>query len=115
MVVKTVVVHAGPHMLLLALPAPLHVDLPKAARELGVDEVRLATEDEFAGKFPDCEVGAIPPFGNLYDMPVYVDKELAEDETIYFDAGTHTDTISLKYVDFARLASPKVADIAFRD
>jgi Ala-tRNA(Pro) deacylase len=113
-VAKVVVVLADGEMALLALPAPLHVDLKKAATALGADEVRLANEDEFAGRFPDCEVGAVPPLGSLYGLPLYVDQALADDERIVFDAGTHTDTISVTYEDFARIAKPEVADFAVR-
>lgn len=113
-VAKVVVVFADDRMALLALPAPLHVDLKKAASVLGAKEVRLAAEDEFAGHFPDCDVGAVPPLGNLYGLPLYVDSALAQDERIVFDAGTHTDAISVTYEDFARLAKPEVADFAVR-
>jgi Ala-tRNA(Pro) deacylase len=113
-VAKVVVVFADDKMTLLALPAPLHVDLKKAAAVLRAKEVRLATEDEFAGHFPDCEVGAVPPIGSLYGLPLYVDTALAEDEKIVFDAGTHTDTITVTYEDFARVAEPEVADFAVR-
>ena len=112
MLAKVVMVFAEGKMVMLALPATHRVDLTKAGRVLGAKDVRLAREDEFAAAFPDCEVGAMPPFGNLYDLPVYIDKALAEDETIVFNAGTHTDTISLKYTDYERLAKPTVADFA---
>ena len=88
------------------------MDVDKAAAALGAKEVRLAHEAELAAYFPDCEVGAMPPFGNLYDVPVWADRSLAEDETIVFRAGTHTDTMSLKYDDYARLAKPNVAAFA---
>jgi len=107
---KTVVVFAGGETFMLALPASHRVDVEKAAAALGAKEVRLAHEGELTAYFPDCEVGAMPPFGNLYDVPVWVDRSLAEDETIVFRAGTHTDTMSLKYADYARLAKPYVAE-----
>jgi Ala-tRNA(Pro) deacylase len=88
------------------------VSLDRARLALGAQEVRLAEEAEFADAFPDCEVGAMPPFGNLYDVPVYVDSSLTEDEVIYFEAGTHTDTMSVGYADFDRLVQPTVADFA---
>jgi len=110
--VKVVVVFADDQMALLALPAPLHVDLKKAASALEARNVRLATEDEFSSKFPDCETGAVPPFGNLYDLPVYVDRALAENEMIHFQAATHADTISMAYADFARLVAPQIVDIS---
>lgn len=116
MVAKVVVVRAQDgNLALLALPAPEQVDLEKAGEVLGAPEVRLAREEEFAGTFPDCEVGAMPPFGNLYGVPVYVEKSLAEDETIVFQAGTHTDTMSVKYEDFEKLVRPKVAEFAHRN
>jgi Ala-tRNA(Pro) deacylase len=112
MVTKVVIAFADENMVMLALPAPEKVNLLKLAEEMGTDNVRLASEAEFAGAFPDCEVGAMPPFGNLYGMPVLVDRTLAEDERIVFAAGTHTDTIELRYRDFAELAHPRVADFA---
>jgi len=112
MLAKLVMVFADGKLVMLALPAPHRADLNKAAVALGAREVRLAHEEEFAAAFPDCEVGAMPPFGNLYDLPVYVDNALAEDETIIFSAGTHTDTISMKYADFERLVKPTVAAFA---
>ena len=88
------------------------MDVEKSAAALGAKEVHLAQEQEFAATFPDCQVGAMPPFGNLYNVPVYVDKPLADDDMIVVRAGTHTDTISLKYADFERLVKPTVADLA---
>lgn len=113
MLAKVVMVLADGKMVMLALPAPYRVDLAKVSAILGAKEVRLAHEEEFAAAFPDCEVGAMPPFGNLYGLPVYVDKALAEDETIVFQAGTHTDTISMNYADFERLVKPTVAEFAY--
>jgi Ala-tRNA(Pro) deacylase len=112
MLVKTVMVLADGKLTMLALPATYQVDLEKAAAALEAGEVRLAEEEEFEGTFPDCEVGAMPPFGNLYGVPVYVEKVLAEDETIVFRAGTHTDTMSVKYADFERLVEPTVSEFA---
>jgi Ala-tRNA(Pro) deacylase len=114
MLAKVVMVLADDKMVMLALPAPYRVDLEKTRILLRAKEVRLAQEGEFASAFPDCEVGAMPPFGNLYDLPVYVDTTLAEDETIVCQAGTHTDTLSLKYADYERLVKPTVADFAHR-
>ena len=114
MLAKTVMVLADGEMVMLALPAPYQVDLEKAAAALGVDEARLAQEEEFEDSFPDCEVGAMPPFGNLYGVPVYVEKTLAEDETMVFRSGTHTETMSVSYSDFERLVEPTVAQFALR-
>ena len=112
MLAKVVMVLADGEMRMLTLPAPYQVDLEKMGMLLGADEARLAEEEEFEGAFPDCEVGTMPPFGNLYDLPVYVEEALAEDETIFFRAGTHTDTMSVRYADFEQLVEPTVAEIA---
>ena len=114
MLAKTVMVLGDGEIAMLALPAPYQVDLEKAAAALGVKEARLAEEDEFADTFADCEVGAMPPFGNLYGVPIYVEKTLAEDETIVFRSGTHTETMSVTYTDFERLVEPIVAQFALR-
>lgn len=106
MMVKVVMAFADGKMVMLAVPAPRHVSLTKAAEATGAKDVRLAHEDEFAAAFPDCQVGAMPPFGNLYGLAVYVDDELAQDETVVFNAGTHEDTIHMKYADFERLVKP---------
>ena len=111
MLAKTVMVLADGKMVMLALPATYQVDVDKAGKVLGA-EVRLAHEEEFENTFPDCEVGAMPPFGNLYEVPVYVEAALAEDETIVFRAGTHTDTMSVSYADFERLVEPTIAEFA---
>ena len=112
MMAKVVMLLGDGNLAMFVLPAPARVDQEKAASVLGAKEVRLAHEEEFADRFPGCEVGAMPPFGNLYDVPVYADRSIAEDETIVFDAGTHTDTMSMKYADFERLAKPAVAEFA---
>ena len=112
MVAKVVMVAADEKMVMLVLPAPQHVDLKKAATLVGAKSVRLAREAEFSGLFPGCDVGAEPPFGNLFGVPAYVDESLTRDETIVFRAGTHTDTISMKFADYERLAKPSRADFA---
>ena len=111
MLAKTVMVLVDGKMVMLALPAPYQVDMDKASKVLG-GEIRLAQEEEFEDTFPDCEVGAMPPFGNLYEVPVCVEAALAEDETIVFRAGTHTDTMSVSYADFERLVEPTIAEFA---
>jgi Ala-tRNA(Pro) deacylase len=113
MVVKVVMVLADGELVMLAMPAPYQADLNRVGEALGATEVRLANEEDFASAFPDCEVGAMPPFGNLYDLPVYVDEALAEDETIVVQAGTHTDTMRLRYADFERLVEPTVGRFAY--
>lgn len=111
MLAKVVMVIADGRMVMLVLPASKRVDLAKVGAALSAQDVRLAGEEEFGVLFPGCEVGAMPPFGNIYALPVYVDQALAEDEVIVFQAGTHTDTMSLKYADFERLVKPTVADL----
>jgi Ala-tRNA(Pro) deacylase len=111
-VAKVVMVFADNRMVLLALPASYIVDFSWAERALGAKHLRLATETEFAAAFPDCEVGTMPPFGNLYDLPVYVDRHLAEDETIVFAVGTYTETMSVRFPDFQRLVQPTIGEFA---
>lgn len=108
-VAKTVIaLLADGHMIALVLPASSRADLNQVRTVLGAKEIRLAHEREFADAFPDCEVGTMPPFGNLYGIPVYVEKRLTEQETMVFPVGTYTDTMSLTYADFERLVQPKV-------
>jgi Ala-tRNA(Pro) deacylase len=94
---------------MVVLSATRAVQFDRVAKVLSAHEVRLACESEFAPLFPDCEVGAMPPFGNLYCVPVYVDEPLAHNEEIVIQAGTHRDSLRLRYFDFARLAQPVVA------
>ena len=108
---KVVIVFADGTLTMLVLPASHRVDLTQVGPATGAKEVFLAGEREIAIAFPDCEVGAMPPFGNLYGVPVYVDRLLAEDETIVFQAGTHTDTISMTYADYAQLVRPRVVEL----
>ncbi len=108
---KTVVVSTADQPALAVLPASFHVNLKKLGELLG-KPARLASEQEFISLFPDCELGAMPPFGQLYKLPVYVDRALEADEEIVFNAGTHRDAVRMKYADFKRLASPRVADFA---
>lgn len=112
LVAKVVVVYADGRPVMLALPAHCRVSLPRAEQALASRTVRLAEEHELRRLFPDCEVGAMPPFGNMYDLPVYADQALAEDEVIVCNAGTHTETISLRFADFQRLVHPAIADFA---
>ena len=113
-VAKSVVISADNKMVLLVLPASCRVDLGKIQQHLGAQNVRLAREEEFQSVFPDCETGTEPPFGNLYNLPVYVEKSLTNQETIVFPIGTHTETMSLKYADFERLVQPTVAEFALK-
>ncbi len=113
MVAKPVIVMADGKLIELVLPATYQVDFNKLQSILGARDLRLADESEFVNVFPDCEVGAMPPFGNHYGIAVYVDKHLTEDESIVFPIGTHTDTMSLKYADFERLVHPRVVECAW--
>ena len=106
---KTVVVRLSGKLALAVLPAKYNVDLELLAKESGAGAAELAAEEEFEKIFPGCETGAMPPFGNLYGLPVYVDETLTQDQAIAFNAGSHTELIQLAYADFARLASPRVA------
>ncbi|MFN8626930.1 MAG: YbaK/EbsC family protein [Candidatus Binatia bacterium] len=111
---KVVMLRSGKHFSMMVLPAPLRVDLDKAKAALQSPDLVLATEEEFAGLFPQCEPGAMPPFGNLYDLPVYVDDALTKDAWIVFNAGNHTQTVRMAYVDFARLVQPRIVAVAAR-
>jgi Ala-tRNA(Pro) deacylase len=111
---KVVMVLADEDLIMVVLPAPGRVDLDQLARVLGRPAVRLAHEEEFTHTFPDCDAGAMPPFGNLYDVPVYVDSALASDDLIVFQAGTHRHTIEMAFVDFERLVSPVIGPLSDR-
>jgi Ala-tRNA(Pro) deacylase len=113
-VAKVVIVCAGDEMAMLVLPAPYRLNIDKARALLGVEDARLAREKEFADLFPDCATGAMPPFGNLYDVPVYVDQTLAAQPDIVFRIGTHRETMKIAYADFGRLAEPIVGEFAWQ-
>lgn len=111
-VAKVVILTDGEASIMAVLPATRKVDLERIRRVAGNDALRLASEDEFADGFPGCEVGAMAPFGNLYDVLVFVDQSLRADETITFNAGTHTDSITMAYADFERLVEPVAAEFS---
>jgi Ala-tRNA(Pro) deacylase len=104
---KTVMVKIDGKMAMAVLPASSKVDFDYFRKEISAGSIGLASEEEFQGRFPDCEVGAMPPFGNLYGMEVYVDQGMAGDEEIAFSAGTHTELIKLPFIDFKRLVKPR--------
>jgi Ala-tRNA(Pro) deacylase len=104
---KTVIIKVNGKMAMAVLPASYKVSFEELKEFLGLSEVRLAYEQEFMDKFPDCEVGAMPPFGNLYGMDVYVAESLAEDEEIAFNACSHTELIKMNFSDFEKLVKPK--------
>jgi Ala-tRNA(Pro) deacylase len=103
---KTVMVKLDGKMAMAVLPASYKVDFDLLKKASGANEVELAGEEEFKDMFPECEVGAMPPFGNLYGMEVFVAESLAEDEEIAFNAGSHTELIKLSYKDFNALVQP---------
>jgi Ala-tRNA(Pro) deacylase len=112
---KTVMVKADGKMAMAVVPASDKVSLDRLSGAIGVKKLALASEQDFKDRFPDCEIGAMPPFGNLYDMDVCVSESLAEDDEIAFNAGSHTELVKLSYKDFARLVHPKVASISTRE
>ena len=105
---KTVMIKVDGKMAMIVVPGPDHVKLSVLKRQIGAGKVELASEDEFKRLFPDCEIGAMPPFGNLYAMEVFASSRLAEDVEIAFNAGSHTELIRLAYKDFEQLAQPKL-------
>lgn len=107
---KTVIVMIEDEMAMIVLPASRRVLLNDLREMLETSHVRLASEAEFRDRFPDCELGAMPPLGNLYGMKVYVSSLLAEENQIAFNAGTHTEVIKMAYADFEHLVHPVVLD-----
>lgn len=104
---KVVMLFVDRKMAMAVIPAAHHVALAALREAADADSVKLATERDFKAMFPDCETGAMPPFGNLYDMDVFVSEALAEDEAIAFNAGTHTELVGMAYRDFERIVKPK--------
>ncbi|MDY6913709.1 MAG: YbaK/EbsC family protein [Planctomycetota bacterium] len=109
---KTVIVHTGDGYAMCVLPASYKLDMAKVAKVLKSEKVRLADETELAKLFPDVEVGAAPPFGNLYGLPTLVDENLAECREIAFQAGDHRHAILMVFSDYAKLVDPATADLA---
>lgn len=108
---KTVMVKINGAMAMAVIAASSKVDLERLREVTGADSVELSTEEEFGGLFPECEVGAMPPFGQLYDIPVFVDELLREDEEIAFNAGSHIDLIQMAYGDYEQVVGPVIARI----
>jgi Ala-tRNA(Pro) deacylase len=108
---KTVIVKTDGRMFMAVLPASYQIDLALLS-EVVASPVELASEYEFQSRFPNCELGAMPPFGNLYDMEVYVDESLSEGKEIAFNAGTHKELVRLAYNDFEQLVTPVMASFA---
>jgi Ala-tRNA(Pro) deacylase len=111
---KTVILKLDGALAMAVLPASYQVDLRALKKATGVKSAELASEREFKQAFPDCETGAMSPFGNLYGMPVYVDEALTEDKEIAFNACSHLELIRLAYSDFERLAQPLTLKFSFR-
>lgn len=109
---KTVMLKVDGKLAMMVMPAAFRIDLSRLSRALGGVPVELAEENEFGDAFPDCEVGAMPPFGHLYGLPVYVDSRLAGPGEITFNAGSHTDAVSMSYAEFEKLAEPEVLWLA---
>src|SRR5438876_6368748 len=110
---KVVMFKYGEHSLMAMLPADHQIDLEKVGKVIG-KTASLDSEKEFKSLFPDCVIGAMPPFGNLYGLPTYVDKNLAAQDYIVFEAGTHTDAIIMSYSDYDKIVKPKVGDLAIK-
>ena len=111
---KTVMVKLDGTLAMAVLPAPDHVSVSRLREITGASEVEVASEEDFVGRFPGCEAGAMPPFGNLWDLDVFVDQRLREDEEIAFNAGSHTELVKLAYADFERLVNPVVGAFSTR-
>ena len=112
-VAKVVMVWADDRLVMLVLPASGKVNFRAAADVLGAKKVSLATEAEFIDRFADCRVGAMPPFGNLYDLPVCLDSALTQHKEMVFRVGTYTETMKIATSDFGRLVQPQVAEIVY--
>lgn len=110
-VAKPVLLSVGDKLAMVVVPAAVQVDLDKVSRVFGGNAVRLATEEEFAVAFPDCELGAEPPFGNLYEVPVFLDERLRARSEMVCRDGSHTESITLAVADYVRVVQPEIADL----
>ena len=111
---KTVMVYIAGKMAMVILPASRQLDFECLREITDTRDVELAGEKEFAGLFPECEIGAMPPFGNLYGMDVYVSEELESDDEIAFNAGAHNELLRLSYEDYKKLVHPKIARLSLK-
>ena len=111
---KAVMAKLDARMTMLVLPAAYKVDMSLLRKAVGASKVQLATEGEFKEFFPDCETGAMPPFGNLYGLPVIVAESLKNNAEIAFNAGSHTEVVKLGFGDFERLVKPTVLKFSER-
>ncbi len=113
-IAKTVIVSIDGQVAMVDLPASYMVDFEKLRETIGATDVSLAAETDFISSFPECEVGAIPPFGNLYDMKVYVAASIVEDEDFLFSAGSHTELMKIPFKTFENLVKPEVVRMSFK-
>ena len=113
-VAKTVIIDIDGKMAMAVLPASYKIDFNLLKKSVGADSIQLASEQEFEYLFPKGDVGAMPPFGNLYDMDVFVEESLTEDEEIAFNAGSHAELIKIAYKDFERLVKPKIVKFSLQ-
>lgn len=113
-IAKTVVVKVDGELAMAVVPGSRHLDLQALEEELHAREVKLVTEEEFKDVFPDCELGAMPPFGTLYGLSVYVDAKLEDDPEIAFNAGSHRELMRMQFADYERLEHPRILRIATR-
>lgn len=111
-VAKTIVVWGDNGFVMLVLTASMVLDFQEVRTALGLTHVRLATESELGQLFPDCDLGAMPPFGALYGMAVYLDSAVLRDEHIAFNAGTHRDVVHMRLDDYRRLAAPAIVSVS---
>jgi len=111
-IAKTVIVKIDGRLAMAVVPATMDVNLGALKDELGARRIELADEMEFAGRFRGCQLGTVPPFGRLFGIDTYVDEDLAQEESIVFNAGTHSHAISMEYHEYERLAHPKVCHIS---
>ena len=108
---KTVVVRDGEWVAMIVVPAPAYVDLARLRQLTGRQGLALANERDFAALFPDCDMGAMPPFGELYGLPVYLDRSLAEGNELVVEAGTHREELRIPTAEYVRVARPVVEDV----
>jgi len=108
---KTVIVNADGLLRMAVIPANRRVDLQHLKFITRSENIRIANEREFRNEFPDCEVGAMPPFGTIFGLPVYCDVQLENNDFIEFNAGTHHDSIRMAFHDFRRLENPTMTDL----
>jgi Ala-tRNA(Pro) deacylase len=109
---KTVIVKLDGSLVMAVIPANFHVDLERLRKAANAKTVALASEEEFKDRFPECETGAMPPFGNLYGLAVFADDSLEKDMEIAFNAGTHRELIQMSWTDFKTLVKPKLTQFA---